>query len=157
MNIALETSMRISLQSKLNFLFTLAIAATLTYWILQFSSQNATQESVVAIATSDRVARTQPLNTAPMAGLFGASTSNNRAPSDIKLVGIIAQGGAGQGVALLSVGGAPAMAFRVGEPVDGGLTLANVNPDHVEIDNAGALLHLSLPKRSPPAGIDPAP
>jgi hypothetical protein len=146
--------MRISLQSKLNFLLTLAIVATVTYWILQFSSQKATDESMVAIATSDRVARTQPLDTAPMAGLFGASSSG-KAPSEIKLVGVIAQGGKGQGIALLSVGGAPAMAFRVGESVDGDLTLSNVNTSYVVIDDSGALLELSLPERAPPAGIDP--
>ncbi len=146
--------MIISLRSNLNLILTLAIAAVITYWILQFSSQNATDESVVAVATSDRVARTQPLDTAPMAGLFGASSSGT-SPNKIKLVGVIAQGGTGQGVALLSVGDQPAMAYRVSEHVDGDMTLANVNANYVVLENSDGLLEVSLPERAPPAGIDP--
>ena len=77
------------MRSKLNLVLALAIAAMLTYWILQFSSRSVTDEPVVAVATSDRVARTQPLDTAPLAGLFGASSSG-KLQSDIKLVGVIA-------------------------------------------------------------------
>jgi len=126
----------------------------MTYWVLQFSSQNATDESVVAVATSDRVARTQPLDTDPIAGLFGASATG-KAPSDIKLVGIIAQGGKGQGIALLSVGSQPAMAYRVGQPVDSDMTLATVNANYVVIESSNGLLELSLPERAPPTGIEP--
>ena len=146
--------MRISLRSKLNLLLILAIAAIATYWILQFSSQNATDESVVAVATSDRVARTQPLDTASVAGLFGASSSVTSS-NEIKLVGVIAQGGKGQGIALLSVDGRPAMAIRVGETVDGDMTLATVNAGYVLIERSDGLLEVSLPERAPPAGINP--
>ena len=72
MNVTHRPNMRFSSRSNLNLLLTLAIAAMITYWVLQFSSQNVTDESVVAIATSDHVARTQPLDTAPIAGLFGS-------------------------------------------------------------------------------------
>jgi hypothetical protein len=154
MNVAHGPNMRFSLRSNLNLLLTLAIAAMITYWVLQFSSQNATEESLVAVATSDHVARTQPLDTAPMAGLFGGSSSG-KPPSEIKLVGVIAQGGKGQGVALLSVGGRPAMAYRVGQSVDRDMTLATVNANYVVIENSDGLLELSLPERAPPTGIEP--
>jgi len=147
--------MRISLQSNLNLLLTLAIVAMVTFWILQFSSPKATNEPVVAIATSDRVARTTPLDTAPLAGLFGASSSGTSSPSQIKLVGVIAQGGKGHGVALLSISGRPAKAFRVGETVDGDMTLASVNAGYIVLDQSDGLLEISLPERAPPAGINP--
>jgi len=153
-NITRRPNMRFSLRSNLNLLLTLAVAAMITYWALQFSSQNVTGESVVAIATSDHVARTQPLDTAPIAGLFGANSAG-KAPSEVKLVGVIAQGGKGQGVALLSVGGGPALAFRVGESVHGAMTLASVNSSYVVIENADGRLELSLPERAPPTGIEP--
>lgn len=147
--------MRISLQSNLNLLLTLAIVAIVTFWILQFSSQQATNEPVVAVATSDRVARTTPLDTAPLAGLFGASSSGTSSPSQIKLIGVIAHGGKGHGVALLSIGGRPATAFRVGEAVDGDMTLASVNAGYIVLDQSDGLLEISLPERAPPAGINP--
>lgn len=155
MNVTHRPNMRFSSRSNLNLLLTLAIAAMITYWVLQFSSQNVADESVVAVATSDHVARTQPLDTAPIAGLFGASSSG-KAPSEIKLVGVIAQGGKGLGVALLSVGGGPAMAYRVGQLVHSNMTLATVNGSYVVIENSDGLLELSLPERAPPAGIEPA-
>lgn len=156
MDIARGTNMKISLRSNLNLLLTLAIAATITYWVLQFSSQNKTHESVVAIATSDRVARTQPLDTGPMAGLFGAS-STGKSTGTIKLVGVIAQGGKGQGIALLSVSGRPAMAFRVGQSVDNDMTLATVNANYVAIESSDGLLEISLPQQAPPTGIETVP
>ena len=153
MNIAHGPNMRFSLQSNLNLLLTLAIAAMITYWVLQFSSQNATEETLVAVATSDHVARTQPLDIGPIAGLFGASSSG-KSPSEIKLVGVIAQGGKGLGIALLSVGGRPAMAYRVGQSVNSDMTLATVNGNYVVIENSDGLLELSLPERAPPTGIE---
>ena len=147
-------NMRFSLRSNLSLLLTLAIAAMITYWVLQFSSQNVTDESVVAVATSDHVARTQPLDTGPIAGLFGASSSG-KPISEIKLVGVIAQGGKGQGVALLSISGRPAMAYRVGQSVNSDMTLATVNENYVVIENSDGLLELSLPERAPPTGIEP--
>lgn len=154
MNVVHGPNMRFSLRSNLSFLLTLAIAAMITYWVLQFSSQNVTDESLVAVATSDHVARTQPLDTGPIAGLFGASSSG-KAPSEIKLVGVIAHGGKGQGVALLSVSGRPAMAYRVGQSVNSDMTLATVNENYVIIENSDGLLELSLPERAPPTGIEP--
>lgn len=154
MNVVHGPNMRFLLRSNLSFLLTLAIAAMITYWVLQFSSQNVTDESLVAVATSDHVARTQPLDTGPIAGLFGASSSG-KAPSEIKLVGVIAHGGKGQGVALLSVSGRPAMAYRVGQSVNSDMTLATVNENYVVIENSDGLLELSLPERAPPTGIEP--
>ena len=153
MNVVHGPNMRFSLRSNLSLLLTLAIAAMITYWVLQFSSQNVTDESLVAVATSDHVARTQPLDTGPIAGLFGASSSG-KSISEIKLVGVIAHGGKGQGVALLSISGRPAMAYRVGQSVNSDMTLATVNENYVVIENSDGLLELSLPERAPPTGIE---
>ena len=148
--------MRNSLQLKLNLLLALSIAAMVTYWVLQFDSSAVTGEPVVAVATSDRVARTQPLDTGPMARLFGAS-SPVRSSSQIKLIGFISHGGEGSGVALLSANGRPAAAFRVGETVNGDMTLTAVNEGHVLLQQGDELLEVTLPERTPPAGINPAP
>jgi hypothetical protein len=85
--------------------------------------------------------------------LFGASSSG-KPISEIKLVGVIAHGGKGQGVALLSISGRPAMAYRVGQSVNSDMTLATVNENYVVIENSDGLLELSLPERAPPTGIE---
>jgi hypothetical protein len=56
----------------------------------------------------------------------------------------------------LSLDGQPALAFRAGEPIDAGLTLAQVGPDRVVIQSGAGLQEVRLPERAPPAGIVPA-
>ena len=147
--------MRNSARLKLNFVLALATAAMLTYWVLQFSSPAVTEEPLLAVTTSDRVARTQPLDTAALAGLFGGNVSA-RTQTQIKLIGVISQGGEGSGVALLSIRGRPATAFRAGEPIDGNVRLVAVLDGHVLIEQSDGLLEVSLPERALPAGINPA-
>jgi len=146
--------MVISQRRVLNLLLVLAIAATATYWIVQFSSPGETGETMVGVATADRAARTQSLDVGPIAGLVG-SGDVAAAPSNIAVVGVIAEGGKNRGVALLAVNGKPAMAYRAGETITGDLVLERVGADGVTIESAGVSRQLLFPQQQPPSGIDP--
>jgi len=139
----------------LNLLLLVAIAAAVTFWILQFSSPGSVDEVVVAVPTADRAARTQVMDIAPIARLFG-SGEMAMPSSNIAVVGVIDQGGRNKGVALLSVDNRPAMAFRAGEPVSGDLTLKQVKENGVIVESNGMTREILLPARQPPFGIEPA-
>ncbi len=143
--------MKARIPSLVNFFLLLALAAVCTYWVLQFTSVRAAKEPLVAVASGDRVPRTQPTDTSAAAALFGAAAS--AAPSRLRLTGIIAEGGKGVGVALLSLDGQPAVAYRVGEPIDGEMTLADVHSDRVVIRTAEGTRDVLMPERAPPGGI----
>ena len=78
------------------------------------------------------------------------------APTTLHLLGVIAEGGKGKGVALLSVGGQAALAFKAGEPIDASLTLAEVRADRVFIRSGSGILEVRMPERPAPSGIEPA-
>ena len=145
--------MKARMPSLVNLFLLLALAAVCTYWVLQFSSVRTLKEPVVAVASGDRVPRTQPTDSSAAAALFGAAASV--APSRIRLSGIIAEGGKGVGVALLSLDGQPAMAYRAGESIDGEMTLADVHADRVVIRTAEGTREVLMPERAPLGGITP--
>jgi general secretion pathway protein C len=147
-------AMMISQRKALNLLLLVVIFATATYWVLQLTSATDRGETVVAVPTADRAARTQAMNVAPIARLFGSSEVSS-VSSNIAVVGVIAQGGKNQGVALLSVDSGPAMAFKAGQRIDDGSALKRVNANGVVIERNGSALELLLPARQPPSGIEP--
>ena len=140
----------------LNFLLLVAIFAATTFWILQFSSPNQTDEPVVAVPTSDRAARTQVMDVAPIAALFGSREAPATSSSNIAIVGVIAEGGRSKGVALLSVDNRPAMAFRAGDRISDQTTLREVKANGVVIESGGIAREILLPAREPPSGIEAA-
>jgi hypothetical protein len=149
-----DNAMTKSPQRVMNLLLLIAIAATATYWVLQFSAPRDTQDKILAVPTADRSPRTQTMNVAPIAGMFGSSTVS-MAASNITVVGVIAQGGKSEGVALLSVDSQPAMAFKAGEPINADYSLQRVNPDGVIVEQGNTTREILLPARQPPAGIEP--
>jgi general secretion pathway protein C len=140
--------------SLLNLLLLAALAATCTYWVLQIASVQTLDEPIAAAPEAESVARAQPADMGPVARLFGASSAP--APSRIRLSGVIAVGGKGAGVALLSMDGEPPIAYRAGEAIDAHLTLAEVRADRVLIRTQTGIQEVRLPERSAPAGIMPA-
>jgi general secretion pathway protein C len=130
-------------------LLTVALAATLTEWALTFSARRAPQE-VRALVVGDPVARSQPLETASIARLFGAGASET---GSVRLVGVIAEGARGKGIALLAMDGQPALAVRAGEVIAGDTVLAEVRHDHVLVTRAGATQEIRLPAKRPSEGI----
>ena len=103
------------------------------------------------VSVGNPAARTQAADIAPIAFLFGALPGADG--SDIKLVGVIAQGKRGQGVALLAVDGRPALALRAGAEIAAGVTLAEVRADRVLVSRSGAIQEIRLPAKPAPDGI----
>jgi general secretion pathway protein C len=136
-------------------LLVLALAATITGWALEFTSRRTPSEPVRAVPTGNPVARTQAADTAPIAQMFGARLGSGGA--DIRLVGVIAQGGQGRGIALLAVDGQPALAMRAGDEVAAGVTLAEVRVDRVLVSRSGATQEIRLPSKPSPEGITKVP
>jgi general secretion pathway protein C len=146
--------MKHRLPALVNFLLVIAIAATATYWVLQLTARRTTPEPVVAVPAGDRVARSQPLDTTGIAGLFGSAGAGT-APARVRLAGVIAEGAKGSGVALLSLDGQPAIAYRAGESIDGQMTLAEVHADRVVIHTGAGVQDIRLPERPVSDGISP--
>src|SRR5688572_16128924 len=111
------------------FVLVLALAATITGWVLEFAARRTPSEPVRPVTVGNPAARTQAADIAPIAYLLGARPGADG--SDIKLVGVIAQGTRGQGIALLAVDGQPALAVRAGEEIAAGVMLAEVRADRV--------------------------
>lgn len=143
-----------SQQRILNLLLLIGIAATATYWVIQFATPLRTQEKLVVVPTTDRSARTQTMNVAPIAGLFGSSAVSTTG-TNITVVGVIAQGGENKGVALLSVDDQPAMSFKAGDLIGGTYALQRVTANGVVIEQGGIIREILLPARQPPSGISP--
>ena len=133
------------------FALVLALAATITGWALDFSARRTPTEPVRPVSMGNPAARTHAADIAPIAFLFGALPGADG--SDIKLVGVIAQGKRGQGVALLAVDGRPALALRAGAEIATGVTLAEVRADRVLVNRSGAVQEIRLPAKPAPDGI----
>lgn len=133
------------------FVLVLALAVTITGWALDFTARRTPSEPVRPVTVGNSAARTQAADIAPIAFLFGALPGADG--SNIKLVGVIAQGKRGQGVALLAVDGRPALALRAGAEIAAGVTLAEVRADRVLINRSGALQEIRLPAKPAPDGI----
>ena len=142
-------------QRLLNLLLLLAIAAAIGYWVIQFAKPVQKDEKLVAVPMTDRSARTQTMDVAPIAAMFGSSAVSTTA-TNIAVVGVIAHGGKNKGVALLSVDGQPAMSFKAGDLVGGTHTLQRVTENGVIIEQGGIIREISLPPRKAPTGIYPA-
>ena len=130
----------------------LALAVTITSWVLEFSARRTPFEPVRPVTAGDSAPRTQAADIAPVAFLFGALPGADG--SDIKLVGVIAQGKEGEGTALLAVDGRPALAWRAGTEIAAGVTLAEVRADHILINRSGTVQEIRLPAKPAPEGID---
>lgn len=113
----------------------------------------------MAVPTGDQVARTQSLDTAPAARLFGEFSSGmakTEGPSRIRLDGVIAEGGKGKGVALISVDGQSSIAYGVDDTIGLNYTLADVQKDKVIIRSSAGTKEIKLPERPAPQGIVPS-
>ena len=133
------------------FVLVLALVATITGWVLEFSARRTPSEPVRPVTAGDPAPRSRAADVAPIAFLFGALPGADG--SDIKLVGVIAQGKLGKGVALLAVDGRPPLALRAGEDIAAGVTLAEVRADRVVVSRSGALQEIRLPAKPAPDGI----
>jgi general secretion pathway protein C len=136
-------------------LLVLALAATLTGWVLEFSARRTPAEPVRAVPLGNPTPRTQTEEIAPIAQLLGARPGSDG--SDIKLVGVIAQGKRGQGIALLAVDGRPALPLRAGDEIAAGVTLVEVRSNRVVVSRSGVVQEIQLPGKPAPEGITKVP
>jgi len=133
------------------FVLVLALAVTITGWTLDFTARRTPSEPVRPVTVGNPAPRTQAADIAPIAFLFAALPGADG--SNIKLVGVIAQGKRGEGVALLAVDGRPPLALRAGREIAAGVTLAEVRADRVLVSRSGAMQEIRLPAKPTPDGI----
>ncbi|MEQ1881850.1 MAG: type II secretion system protein N [Burkholderiales bacterium] len=145
--------MKIRLPSLINLALLVALAAVVSYWVMQISAQRSPGEPLVSIPAGDSVTQNQPLDTISAASLFGPSSST-QGPGRVVLIGIIGEGGKGSGVALLSVDGQPPVAYKVGESIQDDQELVAVHSDRVTIGGAGGNQEIRMPERAAPTGIE---
>ncbi len=144
-------------RSALNLALLLGIAASVTGWALPWIGVEAPAERVVAVSTSDPLQRPRPVDMTAAARLFGTAVDGPAARPSTRLLGVIAEGGHGRGVAVLATDNLPAQAYRVGESVTADLTLAAVRADGVTLAGKTRTENLALPPVAAPSGIAPPP
>jgi len=142
-------------RSALNLALLLGIAASATWWTLPWIGGEAPEARVVSAPTSDPLQRSQPVDMAPAARLFGTAAAGPVALPKTRLVGVIAEGGRGRGVALLATDDLPAQAYRVGDAVTAALTLSAVRADGVTLTGKSGTETIPLPSTAAPSGITP--
>jgi general secretion pathway protein C len=141
------------------FLVWAACAAGVTYWGLRWLAKPLpvpAHSASVAMTSAPRgdLAR---LLTAPESAASDTatpSTDQSVLAARIQLIGLMAAaGGGGPGVALLTVDGKPAKAFRVGQAVDGAHVVLAITRQGVDIGLPNTPASVTLPAQSlpPPA------
>ena len=144
------------------FVLWLAVGASAVAWIMPWVKPSATEPAAapVPVAMDGAVPPSDwsPLLTRGSAGPAVAPVASDA--SRFRLVGVAGpvRASGGQGVALLSIDGKPARAFRPGEVVDGARVVMEVTAHTVKIGVPGAppSLTLQAPLLPPPATGVPA-
>jgi general secretion pathway protein C len=121
-----------------------AAAASLVYWFLQFPVQDSMRPASETLTVSHR---TQAPSNAGLGRALGVVTATAAAPTPqaarFQLMGVIAAS-SGQGSALIGTDGLPPKAYRLGQVVADGLTLADLKPRQVKLKSPGTELLLEL-------------
>jgi general secretion pathway protein C len=131
-----------------------ALVASVTDWILTFSGRRAASLPVRNLPAGEVETRAQPVDTAAIARLLGASENTT---GNIRALGVMAEGASGRGIALIGVDGQPARAVRAGEAIAPGVVLAEVHRDRVTISRSGAMQQIHIAKQPLPQGLLRAP
>jgi general secretion pathway protein C len=125
-------------------LLALALVASVTEWALKLVSRRTPSEPLVVLPAADLEARASQTDTAPLARLFGASTSAELA--GIRALGIMADDASGRGIAVIAVEGQPTRAYRTGDFIASGVQLKEVRKDRVLLIRAGVVQELRVRK-----------
>jgi len=129
------------------------LVASITNWVLTFTSGRVPSEPVRTLPANETEVGTRGVDTAPIARLFGASGD---APTNIRALGVMAEGSTGRGIALIGIEGKPARAVRAGESIAPGIVLAEVRRDGVVLNRSGALQQIRLATKPAAQGLVPA-
>lgn len=133
------------------------VAAAAVFWTLRLTA------SSIPVPPATTLAGTDAPSGADLSRLFGVRAPQAAVAAPVapdvagrfKLTGVVAAAGGGRGgVALISVDGKPARAYRVGAQIDPQLTLQSVALRSARIGGGGdgsAAFTLELPPPAPPA------
>jgi general secretion pathway protein C len=128
------------------------LVASITNWVLTFTSGRIPAEPVRTLPANETEVGPRTLDTTPVARLFGASGD---APTNIRALGVMAEGSTGRGIALIGIEGKPARAVRAGDSIAPGITLAEVRRDGVVVNRSGALQQIRLAAKPAAPGATP--
>jgi general secretion pathway protein C len=145
-----------ALYSRLATVFlSIFLVASVTDWLLTFTAGRTPTEPVRVLPANETEIRGRSVDTAAVAGLFGA-TADAGAGSNIRALGVMAEGSTGRGIALIGVEGKPPRAVRAGESIAPGVILAEVRRDGVVLNRSGAMQQIRLATKPLPQGVLPA-
>ena len=129
------------------------LVASVTDWVLTFTARRTPTQPVRMLPANETEIQARPVVTAAVARLLGAS--GEAGPTNIRALGVMAEGSTGRGIALIGVEGKPARAVRAGEAIVPGIILAEVRRDGVVVNRSGAMQQIRLATRPPPQGAAP--
>lgn len=131
------------------FLVALLLAASVVFWVMRWPAR----ADGAALPVAAGPEGLPPADASALARLLGANAPVAQASPDaasrFRLTGIVGMG-SGQGVALVSLDGKPAKAYRVGSQLDEGWVLQSVETRSVALGTelkGPVLLQLELPRQ----------
>ncbi|MDL2353859.1 MAG: type II secretion system protein N [Pseudomonadota bacterium] len=131
----------------LSFFALVALTASLTYWVVQWTQPpQRPQAAVVAGALP-------PPSIDAAATLFGGQASAAVA-SNYQLTGVVAAGR--DSVAIIVADGAAPKALKLGKEVAAGVTVQEVHPRYVMLSDGGVLKRIDIAQDNRPAAGAPA-
>ncbi len=122
-----------------SFILFIALCASAAYWAMQLYKP-----------AQRAVAAPPPQSSAPVlrldaaAGLFGGHTTAAVA-SNFQLKGVVVASNPAESVAILAADGKPAQAIRTNAEVKTGVTVKEVQRDHVLLSEGGVVKRVELP------------
>lgn len=129
------------------------LVASVTDWVLTFTAGRTPVEPVRTLPANETEIRARAVDTAAVARLFGAS---GEAATNIRALGVMAEGSTGRGIALIGVEGKAPRPVRAGEAIAPGVILAEVRRDGVVVNRSGAMQQIRLATKPLPQGVLPA-
>jgi hypothetical protein len=130
------------------------LVASVTNWVLTLTARRTPSEPVRALPANQTEIQARSVDTAAVARLLGATGES--AATNIRALGVMAEGSTGRGIALIGVEGKAPRPVRAGEAIAPGVILAEVRRDGVVVNRAGAMQQIRLATKPPPQGVVPA-
>ena len=134
-------------------LLAVVLVASVTNWVLALTAGRTPAEPLRTLPANETEIQARPLDTAAVARLLGAS--GEAGPTNIRALGVMAEGSTGRGIALIGVEGKAPRAVRAGEAIAPGVILAEVRRDGVVVSRSGATQQIRLATKPLPPGVTP--
>jgi general secretion pathway protein C len=130
----------------------IVLVASVTGWALTVTAQRTPSEPLRTLPANETEIPARAVDTAAIARLLGASSDT---ATNIRALGVMAEGSTGRGIALIGVEGRPPKAVRAGEAIAPGVILAEVRRDGVVLNRSGAMQQIRLATKPLPQGVLP--